>query len=349
VISFVGWDIGAANVKAAWLALERNRPERVRVASQPFEIWRDKDRLPDVIWTVFAALSPELPPRAMAVTMTAELSDVFATKREGVLFVLESVNTCFAGTASYVFSLSGGFVPLSEARTRPLDFAAANWLATAQWVARQIPDCLLIDVGSTTTDILPILDGQVCVSGRTDLTRLTSGELVYTGVLRTNLAAIVQSVPVAGQFCRVASEYFAISGDVHLILGHIAPQDYTCATPDGQPPSVDSARKRLARLVCADTEMLSTAEIDELARFIYARQIRQIREGMVQVISRLPRLRTQPVIALGAGAYLGRDAAIGMGLKILELPGRWGREELAVAPCLAAAHLLIECLEAGAK
>jgi probable H4MPT-linked C1 transfer pathway protein len=225
---------------------------------------------------------------------------------------------------------------------RPLDFAAVNWLASAQWIALEYPNCLLVDVGSTTTDILPILDGRVCVSERTDLGRLSSGELVFTGILRTNLATIVHSVPVAGQVCRVASEYFAVSGDVHLILGHLHPKDYTCAAPDGQPPSLDSARKRLARLVCADAEALSATEIDELARYIYDQQIRQVCEGMNQVISRLPRLRGQPAIVLGAGAFLGAAAARRVGLQVRGLGKEWGREKLAVAPCLAAAHLLAE-------
>jgi probable H4MPT-linked C1 transfer pathway protein len=345
VRSIVGWDVGAANVKAAWLVWEQNQVVQVRTVTRPFEIWREKDRLPEVLQAVFSDIAPSVPPRSMAVTMTAELSDVFATKREGVLFVLDSLQNCFPDPAIYVLNLSGEFVPLSEAYARPLDFAATNWLATAHWIAGQICDCLLVDVGSTTTDILPVLDGKVCVSGRTDMARLSSGELVFTGALRTNLAAIVQSVPVAGQYCRVAPEYFAISGDVHLVLGHLRQQDYTCSTPDGRPPSLDSARKRLARLVCADTEMLSMTEIDEMARYIYARQIDQICGGLNQVISRQPRLRNCPMVILGLGSFLGEAAARSMGLKIHSLANDWGSTELTVAPCLAAAHLLAEHLE----
>ncbi len=345
MISIAGWDIGGANIKVACLELERNRAGNVRTVLQPFEIWREKDRLPEMLRTALAAAVSDLP-QAMAVTMTAELSDTFATKREGVLFVLDSVEACFPDSANYVLSLSGEFVSLNEARMSPLDFAAANWLATALWIAKQIPDCLLVDVGGTTTDILPILDGHVCASGRTDLARLSSGELVFTGVLRTNLAAIVRSVPIAGQICRVASEYFAVSGDVHLILGHLRAQDYTCTTPDGQPPSVASARNRLAHLVCADTEMLSMLEIEEMARYIYAQQINQIREGLDQVISRLPRLRSMPVIVLGTGSFLGAAAARSMGLEIRDLPS-WGHDELILTPCVAAAHLLAEHMKAG--
>jgi (4-(4-[2-(gamma-L-glutamylamino)ethyl]phenoxymethyl)furan-2-yl)methanamine synthase len=322
---------------------------QARTASLPFEIWRAKDRLPEVLRSVFAAVASDFPPSAMAVTMTAELSDIFASKREGVLFVLESVSDCFPSLDTYVFGLSGEFASLREAQTRPLDFAAANWLASAQWIAGQFPNCLLIDVGSTTTDIVPILDGRVIVSGRTDRDRLASGELVYTGVLRTNLAAIVPSVPVGGRRCRVASEYFAISGDVNLILGKLNPQAYTCTTPDGQPPSLESARRRLARLVCADTEMLSPAAIDEMAAYIHAQQVRQIREGLDQVISRLPRLRRHPAVVLGSGSFLGVEAADCTGLESKDLAGDWGQGEFAAAPCLAAAHLLAEHLKAESR
>jgi (4-(4-[2-(gamma-L-glutamylamino)ethyl]phenoxymethyl)furan-2-yl)methanamine synthase len=340
----VGWDIGGANVKAARVEMGNSRIERAQVASLPFEIWREKDRLPEVLRTAFAVTAPDGFAHAMAITMTAELSDVFAAKREGVLFVLDSVQKCFPDVASYVLNISGVFDLLSEARSRPLEFAATNWLATAKYVARQIPNCLLVDVGGTTTDILPILDGQVRVSGRTDMARLASGELVFTGALRTNLAAVVQSLPIDGRFCRVASEYFAVSGDVHLILGFLHPQDYTCTTPDGRPPCVESARGRLARLVCADTEMLPAAEIDALARYIYERQVCQIRNGLDQVISRLPELRQHPVIVLGMGAFLGRAAAQNLDLEIGYLMNDWGREESAVAPCLSAAYLLAQHL-----
>ena len=338
----LAWDIGGANIKAARLALQGDQAGQVQVVSRPFEIWREKDHLPEALGEIHSQLFPTGMPQALAVTMTAELSDVFATKREGVTFILESIRNCFPDPEIYVLNLSGQFMPVCEALVQPLDYAASNWLASAQWIARKFPECLMVDVGSTTTDILPILDGKINVVGRTDMERLASGELVFTGVLRTNLAAIVQAVPVAGRCCRVAAEYFAVSGDVHLILGHLRPQDYTCGTPDGQPASLASARRRLARLVCADTEMLSAGEIDEMAEYIHARQVSQVREGLGQVLSRLPDLRRSPVVVVGSGAFLGLAAAKSMNLAIADLAGTWGRKELAVLPCVSAAHLLAE-------
>ncbi len=346
--TIVGWDVGGANVKAACLAYERGEAQEVRVASRPFEIWREKDRLPQLLRAVWAEVAAEMP-GVMALTMTAELADVFSTKREGVLFVLDSVLATFPECAGYALSLSGEFVPLEEARARPLDFAASNWLATALYVARRHPDCLLVDVGSTTTDIIPILDGRVVNQGRTDVERLMAGELVYTGVLRTQLPAIVHAVPVRGQFCPVSSEYFAISGDVHLLLGHLRPADYSCSTPDGRPPTVAFARQRLARLVCADTEMLSPVEIDEMASYVHEQQLRQIGEALLQLLSRPAGRRDLLVVATGIGAFMAVEIARRLGLKVLELEAYWGRDASAVAPCVAVAHLLAERMEAARR
>lgn len=341
----LSWDIGGANIKAARWPMNGNVKGRLPVVSRSFEIWREKDRLRESLYEICSRLFPAEKPEAIAVTMTAELSDIFETKRKGVAFVLESVRACFPDLAAYVLNLSGEFVPIDEARSHPLDYAATNWVASAKWIARRFPNCLLLDVGSTTTDILPILDGRVCVSGRTDMARLASGELVFTGFLRTNLAAIVREVPVGGISCGVASEYFAVSGDVHLILGNLAVRDYTCGTPDGQPVSVDSARRRVARLVCADTEMLAAGEIDAIARHVCERQICQIRQGLEQVLARQPELRHHPVVVAGIGAFLGVAAAKSANLKMADLAGLVGDEELAVLPCVAAAHLLAERLD----
>lgn len=342
MISIVGWDVGGANVKAAWLGGAAADPA-VRTVSLPFEIWRARERLPAVLAAALAAVA-EQPPHAMALTMTAELADVFATKREGVHFVFDSMAAAFPGCPVYALSLAGEFIPLAEARWQPLEFAAANWLAAALWLARQCPNCLLIDIGSTTTDITPIIAGQVVAQGRTDLARLQAGELVYTGAVRTNLAAIVQAAPVRGQLCRVASEYFAVSGDVHLVLGQIAAEAYACPTPDGRSATVDAARARLARLVCADTEQLSAAEIDALARYVHEVQVGQVSRGVSQVLSRLGGRRDLPVVALGLGAFLAEEAAGRLGLRVLSPAPGLDRHTSEVAPSWAAAQLLAAAL-----
>jgi (4-(4-[2-(gamma-L-glutamylamino)ethyl]phenoxymethyl)furan-2-yl)methanamine synthase len=326
----IGLDVGGANTKAVW----RNGGER-RAVSRPFEVWRNREALEAVLREVVAGVAAE-PVEAVALTTTAELSDAFRTKREGVGFVLDAAEGAFGGAELLAFTTAGELVPLAEARARAPEVAAANWLASALAVSAVYPDALMIDVGSTTADVVPIAAGRVIAAGRTDLDRLLAGELVYTGALRTNLAAIAPRVPVRGGSCPVASELFAISADVHLILGHLAPGVYTCATPDGRPATLEFARERVARLVCADAEQLCADEIDAIAAFLHAEQVRQIEAAVRRVSGRFEGF--PPVVPLGAGAFLAREAAEHLGHAVAELP--WSEPERDAAPASALAELL---------
>ena len=59
------------------------------------------------------------------------------------------------------------------------EVASANWLATARWIAGRVPDALLIDIGSTTTDIIPIIGGRVAALPHTESAALESGRVYY--------------------------------------------------------------------------------------------------------------------------------------------------------------------------
>jgi (4-(4-[2-(gamma-L-glutamylamino)ethyl]phenoxymethyl)furan-2-yl)methanamine synthase len=314
-------DIGGANTKAAWFD-----GELVRTLTRPFEVWRDREALAGVLREVGAG-----PADAVAITMTAELSDAFRTKREGVAFVLDAAEEALGDRPLSVLTTAGELVTVDEARSRPWDVAAANWVATALAVASEHPDALLIDVGSTTTDVVPIAGGRVAATGYDDLERLLAGELVYTGVLRTNLAAIAPRVPVRGAWCPVASEYFAISADVHLVLGDLSKEAYDCPTPDGRPATAAFARERIARVVCSDVEQLDAGEVDAIAACLRDEQMRQIEDAARRVGRALT--PEAPVVVAGSGAFLGREVASRLGRAVAPAP--WG-EELGPAAALAA-------------
>jgi (4-(4-[2-(gamma-L-glutamylamino)ethyl]phenoxymethyl)furan-2-yl)methanamine synthase len=330
----IGWDVGGANIKAGYVSRQGGTPS-VRTASRPFEIWRGKESLPEVLRSVAA----ELPPAdATAVTMTAELSDAFRTKREGVSFVLDAVGRVAPGAIA-VFSTDGTFVDVPTARARPLAVAASNWAATALLVAGHVPDALLVDVGSTTTDVIPIRAGRVVARGRTDPERLLAGELVYTGAVRTNVATIVSRVPLWGGECGVAAEYFAVSGDAHILLGSLDPEEYTSPTPDGRPATPAFAAERLARVVCADGEMLSRQEIEVIASAVAEAQLQQISSALSSVADRFP---TPPeVVVTGQGAFLAHRAAARRGLASRDLSTALGVDVGTAAPAVAVAWLML--------
>jgi len=331
----IGLDIGGVNTKAVW----RDGDAR-RTVLRPYDVVRDREALTAVVREVVAELSGE-PAELIALTMTAELSDEFRTKREGVGFVLDAVEAAVPGRV-LAFTTAGELVSLAEARARPLDVAAANWVASALAVGALHADALMLDVGSTTADVIPIAGGRIAARGRNDLDRLLAGELVYTGALRTDLATIAPRVPIRGRWCPVASEWFAISADVHLILGHLAPEAYTCPTPDGRPASVEFARERVARLVCADLEQLEPGDVESIAAYLHAEQVRRIEAAARQARTRCA--GAPPVVVLGVGAFLARAVAERLGRPVVEMP--WSEAERDAAPAAALAELAAARLSA---
>jgi probable H4MPT-linked C1 transfer pathway protein len=332
-IEVLGWDVGGANVKAARL----EGADAPTIVERPFALWREPMRLPEVLTEVGAALGGA---SRMAVTMTAELADCFATKREGVASVLDAFGAAFPAAALHVFGIDGHFRSAAEARRRPLKVAAANWMATATLVSEHWRDALLIDVGSTTTDIIPIVAGRVVARGRTDPGRLRSGELVYTGLLRTPVSAVVGWVPFRGRRCRVAAEHFAIAADAHLWLGRIDAAEYSCEPPDGRGRSREEAASRLARVICADMEMIGEDDVTVIARHVAAAQTRQIASGVRQVLRRLGATAPRTVVIAGSGILLAREAAAESGLAVCGLDSRLGSAAARAAPAAAVAHLL---------
>jgi len=338
--TIVGWDIGGVNTKAVALTWTGSGPPTAHTAGRYFEVWRDLPRLPDVLRAVADELGSRAADAPLALTLTAELSDIFRTKSEGVLCVLDAVRAAFPHAPAHALRLDERFVPLHEARGTPGAFAAANWLAGALYIAAAHGTCLWIDAGSTTTDIIPIVAGRVAVEGRTDPARLTSGELVYTGVQRTPLGAVASGVPLRGRPCRTAPELFATMADVHLALGHITADAYTTPTADGRPTTVEAALERISRAVCADGETISAGEARALARAFSEAQLSALTCAALQVLSRFADGPLLPVLASGSGAFLGRAVAARLGLPLLEGGDALPAHVAEVLPCYAAAWLL---------
>ena len=330
----LGWDIGGVNTKVVRLAADGT----LRARSRPFELQRDPEALVRVLTALAGELGvPATGSFACAVTMTAELSQMFRTKRDGVAFVLDSVSTAFPAAEIRVFTTDGRFLPVEQARQEPLSVAAANWAATARVVAERFSTSLLIDVGTTTTDIIPIVDGQVVATGMTDPERLASGELVYTGALRTPVEAIVRDVPYRDGRAAVSAEGFALVGDAHLWRGRLTAEDYTVATPDGRPATHEFAGGRLARVVCADRELLDEVAIGRIADTIAAQQVAIVATAIRRVRARHVSMRT--AVVTGLGEFIAREAAQAEGLDVVSLAGEIGTEASRYAPAAAVAML----------
>jgi probable H4MPT-linked C1 transfer pathway protein len=202
LVNVLGLDIGGANTKAAYIQTQKDTIKKIQIHVEYFPIWKNPKNLEQVLWTIREAIGDKLD--VVGVTMTAELSDAYQSKREGVEHILSCVQKVFSDMPIYVLTTEATLESPKKALTAPLGVAAANWAATGWLVAQYFENCIVVDVGSTSTSIIPVINGKIATQGKTDLDKLVCGELVYTGSLRTNLAAIVQTVPVKGTISTVA-------------------------------------------------------------------------------------------------------------------------------------------------
>lgn len=332
----LGWDIGGVNTKAALVEMPGNGLGDIQSTSEPYELLRN----PETLGPTLRGLAERLHATAVeahALTMTAELSQLFRTKREGVAFVLDAMRQAFPADPIKVYTVGGAFIGPDDARLRPQEVAASNWRATAALIATLETDVLLMDTGSTTTDIIPIVGGRVRATGVTDPGRLVSGELVYTGAIRTPVEALLHEVPLSGGTAGVSAEGFALIGDALLWLGKIQPAAYSAPTPDGRPATAQFAGERLARVVCADREMIDDFEISGIANAIAEAQIERIVLGVRHVRARWPTV--DRAIVTGLGDFIAAEAARRAGLEVTALSDRLG-SAARTAPAAAVAWLL---------
>jgi len=262
----VALDIGGANLKAAdglgWSA------------TAAFPLWQRWRELPEAL----VALVTERRPRRLVATMTGEICDCYPSRAFGVRHIAESLLAA-AGKAGCeeppgVYLVDGRIVPAAEASGAWRLAAASNWHALARLAATLVPtgNGLLLDIGSTTTDIVPLRAGRPVARASDDAGRLLCGELVYTGVERTPVAAVARCLPHRGKLRPVASERFADSRDAWLVLGALAEDPDARDTADGGPATRDAARVRLARTMLLDPDDYTPADAAEAADNIAARQ-----------------------------------------------------------------------------
>lgn len=330
----LAFDIGGANLKAAdgcgW------------AKCVPIALSADAAQLALTI-TEMIDLAP--PSMELAITMTGELCDVFRTKAAGVRQILGAVVAAAAGRRVGVYLIDGRLVSVAEALERPRLAAASNWHALARFACRFIGRHvgLLVDVGSTTTDIVPLADGQVAARGATDVQRLIAGELVYTGVGRTPICAVASSLPYRGESCPLAAEWFATTVDAYVVVGDVPEQPGSTATADGRSLTKLDARERLARMFCADGETFDDRDARSAAEAIRAAQVNRLTAAIAQAIAGL-RTSVECVVISGAGEFLARRVAAAAlpQSRVVSLAVQLGADASVCAPAHALAVLTRE-------
>lgn len=300
-MSVIGWDIGGAHVKAA--RVERGRVVAALQIACP--LWQGLDRLDAAL----GEAAPRLGGCALhAVTMTGELADLFAGRAAGVAAILDVVAARLAAPAK-VYGARRGWLSAEEAAAHADDVASVNWHATASLLARRHGAALLVDIGSTTADLVPVAGGRPVPRGHSDAERLQSGELVYAGIARSFLMAVAGRVPFRGAWTPLMNEYFASTADVFRILGDLPEEADLHPAADGKEKTVAASQIRLARMIGRDAGEADASEWRRLAGYFAEAQLRAVHDAALLVLSAAALPEAAPVVGAGAGSFVARRLA----------------------------------------
>ena len=308
----IGWDVGGAHLKAARLA-GTGRVEEVLQVTCP--LWQGLPHLHSAI----DDLSHRLGAASLhAVTMTGEMVDLFPDRAAGVTQLVDAISARLPGSRIRFYAGGQGFLEAGTAKQDTTAVASANWMASAALVAARQAAALFVDIGSTTTDLIPVHGGQVRAVGSDDATRLVSGELQYTGIIRTPLMALVAQAPFAGDWVPLMAEHFATTADLYRLLGLLPDGADQHPSADGGEKSVEASARRLARMLGRDLDAAPLTEWKRLAAWLAEVQRRRIEDAGARILSRHRLPEDAPIVVAGVGRFLGTELARRLGRPVID-------------------------------
>ena len=299
--NYTGWDIGGAHLKVACLD---NNGVLCTLDQYATPLWEGIDRLEAPVTRAVNSLPPGNCVHAL--TMTGELADCFPGRRDGVTQLVDYMSARLGrGNPVYVYAGNQGLIAPDRLYDCHTDVASANWHATATYVAKCLGSGVLVDLGTTTTDIIPFHEQQVCCRGYTDQERLQTGELVYTGITRTPVMAVLERLPYKGVRQSIAAEYFANMADVYRITGDLDEHFDMLPAADGGGKTRYHSIKRLARMLGAEYDKSDAMEpwLD-VAHHIAGEQFEKINRAFNEVTGRPGNCAGKNIVAAGAGRFI---------------------------------------------
>lgn len=300
----LGWDLGGAHLKVVRWSNARGVEGALQL---PCPLWRGEPHLEAAVAEALERLGAGVALHAL--TMTGELVDLYPGRAEGVRRLVALMAGRLPPESLRVYAGPEGFLAPAAAVVCTRLVASANWHASAALAARRLPAGLLVDVGSTTSDLLPFAGGRVLARGYTDHERQARGELIYAGVVRTPVMALCREAPVGGEWTGLAAEHFATTADVYRLTGELPEGADQHPAADGGEKSRAGSRRRLARMVGLDGEDAGAEDWAELAAYLRGRQLDRLERACRRLLSRGGLAPDAPLVGAGTGRFLVRRLA----------------------------------------
>lgn len=311
--TYIGWDIGGAHLKVAQLLSDGSVATALQTACP---LWHGIEELELAYRSVCEAMpvSSDNSDSIHIVTMTGELADSFSDREQGVRSILDTVYRLLEKPFEVYASDKG--ILNNKAVSDIEAVASRNWQATAEWSALRCEEGILVDMGSTTTDLVPFKSGNIEVRGYDDAARMRYGELIYTGISRTPVMAIADHFDINGINYPIMAENFATIADVYRILKKLPEDTDLYSTCDNATKTIAHSARRLERMFGLDWAG------DIKASRVKAQAIADVQQQKISCVieALLARVRLSErtcVVGAGAGYKIVQCIAERLGLRFI--------------------------------
>lgn len=233
-----------------------------------------------------------------------------------------------------------------------LRFAATKFWGSAYLASKLIAHGLSVDVGTTSTDAIAVVDGAIEPGSAADpdqynLERLETQRLMWYGATATPLDYAARHASV-GDRSYYLYPRLATTEVLTRILDLVPPELARRHAYAGRYPSRDQALAELAQAFGLDRELLTDEDLQELAGKLHRQLIARVAEGLAKVIARarlgMPKSLQAVVCGLGKDA-LARPSLLACGVpesQILDLEDVLGDQLSSVSTAYGVALRALE-------
>jgi len=303
--TYVGLDIGGAHVKAVGI----DQYKKINfIFYEKCPLWKDFVLLEKTLYKLLKYLDSRK--ATFGITITAELSDCFVNRTNGAKLIYKLCKKL--GIKFYFFSSKNKNF---EKKINFSDICSMNWLATGEYIKDKINEAVVIDFGSTTTDIIIIKNQRIVNRHFSDFDRINNCELIYTGCTRTPLFAIAKKIVVNSNEYNLIPELFSTTADLYRVNKLLNKNLDLFDSADNRSKSKLNSLKRISRNFGVDFEKknpLINKFIDTLSEI----QKNHIFHCTNKLIKQHNIKSNTPIVPCGIGQKIIENHAIKLGYKI---------------------------------
>lgn len=308
--SVLGIDIGGKNIKYTVLTPEKGK---YHIDGGIIHSISMKMELDHILKRLLARI-PEV--SCIGVTMSFPVS--YRDFQKGVEKIVNSFVNSEPGAPVLLVDFQGDLWSLRDAVTaEPVRFSASNFFGSAFLASKICDNAVMIDTGSTSTDIILIKNGRPLIMGKDieDIKRNLTGEMTWTGIMHTLVSSLTHFVPFRGRLVRVNSSS-TTTNDIYNVLNY-AEMGSLLRIYGMKQKEIEYYYLSVASFFGYDLSTIEPREIENASRFVSIKHMESVAESLLRVISGYNMsLQDTNFVLMG----IGKDILLKKVLNLLEVP-----------------------------